>query len=92
MNEFLEELNADERKSRSRLLSRHSVRLLLLFFMIVISAAYIGDLLFGRNSYSTILYLEQQKDTLTQDIESLKIQNAKYQKEYFELKKIGGDE
>ena len=92
MNEFLEELNAQERRSKGRLLSRQSIRLLLLFIMIIVCAAYVGDLLFGKNSYSTILYLEQQKDGLTQEIESLKVQNARYQKEYFELKKIGGDE
>ena len=59
--------------------------------MIVLSAVYIGELLFGQNSYSTILSLEDQKESLNQEVEALKTQNAKYQKEYFELKRIGGE-
>ena len=72
MNELREELTADKGKADGRLFSRRVLRLFALFALVATFAIYIGDLLFGQNSYSTILYLEDQK-------------------EYFELKKIGGD-
>jgi len=91
MNELRDELIAEGNKGRARLFSREALRLGLLFVMILASAIYVGNLLFGQNSYSTILSLEDQRDSLNKDIEMLKTQNAKYQKEYFELKRIGGE-
>lgn len=91
MNEFRQELLEEKRRPIGGLFSRANIRLLVLFMMIATSAIYVGDLLFGHNSYSTILYLEEQRENLNKNIELLKQQNAKYQKEYFELKRIGGE-
>jgi cell division protein FtsB len=90
MNELRQEF-ANEKTIKNNVFSRQNLRLVILFLMVSVSAVYIGDLLFGQNSYSTILYLEDQRDALNKNIEILKQQNAKYQKEYFELKRIGGE-
>jgi len=91
MNEFKEELVTQPSSGRGGPLTSPYFKIFLLFFMIAVTAVYVGNLLFGSNSYSTILYLEEHRDGLRAEIERLKEQNAKYQKEYFELKRIGGE-
>jgi hypothetical protein len=91
MNEFKEELHSEPVHGRGGLFTSPYFKIFLFFAMIAVTAIYVGNLLFGPNSYSTILYLEEHRDGLRADIERLKEQNAKYQKEYFELKRIGGE-
>ena len=91
MNEFKEELVTQPARGYRGLLTSPYFKIFLLFAMIAVTAVYVGNLLFGPNSYSTILYLEEHRDGLRAEIERLKEQNAKYQKEYFELKRIGGE-
>lgn len=91
MNEIRDELQKTPRGLTKTIFSKRNTRIVLLFCMTVLFAIYVGDLLFGFSSYSTILSLEEQKENITQEIEVLKVQNAKYQKEYFELKRIGGE-
>jgi hypothetical protein len=52
---------------------------------------YLGLLIFGDNSLSVLLSLEERQDFLTHDIEHLKGENAALQKQYFELKEIDAD-
>ncbi|MDO4674935.1 hypothetical protein [Campylobacter sp.] len=47
---------------------------------------------FGQYSLDTMLSLEANKDALTKQILQLKEQNAKAQKDYFELKGLYPDE
>jgi chaperonin cofactor prefoldin len=54
--------------------------------------SYIGYLLFGPQSLSALLSLEERRDQIRADVEDLKEQNAKIQKEYFELKMLHGKE
>jgi len=89
MNEILEELGAPKRK-RLFDFSRGVWKLLALFSLVALFAVYTGNLLFGQNSISTLFTLEDQRDHLKTEIERLKEQNAKYQKEYFELKRLEG--
>ncbi len=49
---------------------------------------YAGILLFGPNSLTVLLGLEEQRTTLQRHIKSLKARNAALQKEYFELKQL----
>jgi len=49
---------------------------------------YAGVLLFGPNSLTVLLGLEEQHATLARHIKSLKARNAALQKEYFELKQL----
>ncbi|MBK1971313.1 hypothetical protein JG677_00105 [Campylobacter sp. TTU-622] len=53
---------------------------------VIIGAIYFGNMLFGQYSLDTMLSLETTKENLNKKILLLKEQNAKAQKEYFELK------
>lgn len=55
-------------------------------FLVVIVAIYFGNMFFGQYSLDTLLRLEATKKQLNQRNELLKEQNAKAQKDYFELK------
>lgn len=52
---------------------------------------YLGVLIFGNNSLSVLFQLEEYQSYLSDDIESLKTQNAALQKQYFELKELDSD-
>ena len=90
MNEILEELEQPKRRKTFDF-SSGVWKLAALFALVAIFAVYTGSLLFGQNSVSTLFSLEDKRDHLKSEIEKLKEQNAKYQKEYFELKRLEGD-
>jgi hypothetical protein len=50
-----------------------------------------GFIFFGNNSLSVLLDLEEHQNYLVEDIERLKAENAKLQKQYFELKELDSD-
>ncbi|EAJ2045576.1 hypothetical protein CNW01_07060, partial [Campylobacter coli] len=54
-------------------------------FLVVIGAIYFGNMFFGQYSLDTLLSLEATKEGLNKKISFLKEQNAKAQKDYFEL-------
>ena len=64
---------------------------LLLVSVVVLMGIYIGVILYGKNSINVLLKLQTYESYLHEDIERLKHENAKLQKEYFELKEISGD-
>lgn len=90
MNEILEELEGPRRRKLFDF-SSGVWKLVALFGLVALFAVYTSSLLFGQNSVSTLFSLEDQRDQLKLEIEKLKEQNAKYQKEYFELKRLEGD-
>ncbi len=55
---------------------------------VVITALFVGEMLFGKNSLEVYLALEKNQATLEKKIYNLKNQNAALQKRYFELKNI----
>ncbi|EPU7777544.1 hypothetical protein ACVZOP_000689 [Campylobacter jejuni] len=55
-------------------------------FLVVIGAIYFGNMFFGQYSLDTLLSLENTEEELNKKIILLKEQNAKAQKDYFELK------
>ena len=61
-------------------------KLLLLSSVIIALGVYVGDLLYGVNSLSILEELTQQKLSFKDKIDRLKEENARLQKEYFELK------
>ncbi len=61
---------------------------LFLALLAVMSALFIGEMLFGKNSLEVYLALEKDQKILEKKINDLKNQNAALQKEYFELKNI----
>ena len=53
---------------------------------------YIYNLMFGQRSYTRLIDLQNEYKTLQKSVKDLKKQNAKLQKEYFELKELQGGE
>ncbi|HHO42741.1 MAG TPA: hypothetical protein ENN12_05230 [Epsilonproteobacteria bacterium] len=49
---------------------------------------YIGGLLFGENSLLALKKLQNEKCELNRQVKSLQVQNAKLQKDFFELKQL----
>lgn len=58
---------------------------------ILIACTYLSMILFGNNSLSVLLQLEEHQHFLSDDIEHLKTENAALQKQYFELKELNAD-
>ena len=50
----------------------------------------LGNMFFGGSSLDTLSSLDTKNDNLRNEIRELQAQNAKLQKEYFELKNIQG--
>lgn len=63
-------------------------RILLALAAVIGLGIYAGVLLFGPNSLTVLLGLEEQRATYERHIKILKRQNAALQKEYFELKQL----
>ncbi|WP_457596991.1 hypothetical protein [Hydrogenimonas sp.] len=63
-------------------------RILVALAAVVALGIYAGVLLFGPNSLTVLLGLEEQHASLQRHIERLKSENAALQKEYFELKQL----
>lgn len=57
-----------------------------LMLIVCIAGIYIGNLLFGSNSLSILLELQEKKEKIHQEVNFLTNQNANLQKELFELK------
>ncbi|MDD6056255.1 MAG: hypothetical protein PUB96_06920 [Helicobacteraceae bacterium] len=57
-----------------------------LVLLVCIVGVYMGNLLFGDNSLRILLQLRDKERQMRQDVESLMQENAKLQKELFELK------
>ncbi len=58
---------------------------------VIIIGVYIGIVLYGKNSLSVLFKLENYENFLETNIYNLKHENAKLQKEYFELKEISAE-
>ena len=63
-------------------------RILVAVAAVVAVGIYAGVLLFGPNSLTILLGLEEQRATYERHIKILKKENAALQKEYFELKQL----
>ena len=66
-------------------------KLLLLIFLVLIVATYIGILLFGDNSVQVLFGLEEYELYLEEEVVSLKQENSTLQKELFELQELDPD-
>jgi hypothetical protein len=56
-------------------------------------AKYVSNILFdGKNSFKVYSALKQQKEQLRYSITQLQLDNARLQKEYFELKNLEPEE
>lgn len=57
-----------------------------------ILSLYVADLLFGKNSLEVYNSLKDKKIQLEAEIKKLQLDNARLQKEYFELKNLEPEE
>jgi cell division protein FtsB len=55
---------------------------------ILLFGIYVGVLMYGENSLTVLLHLQEKKSALHEEARMLKSQNQKLQKEYFELKQL----
>jgi len=55
---------------------------------ILLFGIYVGILIYGENSLIVLNQLKEKKHGLTQERKSLKNENQRLQKEYFELKQL----
>ena len=80
-----------ESSGGNRLLKAIS-RYVVMGIVVVILAIYLGLLFFGPNSIEVLYELNVQKKALERNIKYLKHENARLQKEYFELKELEAGE
>ena len=76
---------------------KNSVKFIAIVFISVavtiLLAKYVSEILFdGKNSLKVYNALKQQKDKLKSSIKQLQFDNARLQKEYFELKNLEPEE
>jgi cell division protein FtsB len=55
---------------------------------ILLFGIYVGILIYGENSLTVLNQLKEKKQGLVQEVKTLKNNNKKLQKEYFELKQL----
>ena len=55
---------------------------------ILLFGIYVGVLMYGENSLTVLNQLKEEKKHLSLEEKSLKIENQRLQKEYFELKQL----
>ncbi|BBG64824.1 hypothetical protein NNO_0122 [Hydrogenimonas sp.] len=90
----MEKVDLPERKSAvpSALFGLPLGRIAIAIAAVVALGIYVGILLFGPNSLTVLLGLEEQRSVYERHIKSLKAENAALQKEYFELKQLEPDQ
>ncbi|MDR1975798.1 MAG: septum formation initiator [Campylobacteraceae bacterium] len=60
-------------------------------FVVIILGIYFGNMLFGNSSLEVLLSLKTDKARLEQRMKELKNENARLQKEFFELQQLDPD-
>jgi len=86
-DELFEEIDTSESFTQKYLGLSFS-KFFILFFLIVLFGIYLGVLLYGTNSVEVLLGLQEYQDYLEKEIGELKSENAKLQREYFEMKEV----
>lgn len=79
-HQVLDEFQAPKRKSFYFFL-----KISLLVAAVIGLGVYVGNLLYGKNSLEVLLSLQDKKALFKNEIKKYKKENAKLQKEYFEL-------
>jgi len=67
------------------------LKIVLVVVVAIILGFYIVDLMFGKRSFSRMIDLNSDLEVLNKKVTVLKQENARLQKEYFELKELEGD-
>ena len=69
-----------------------NIKLLVVSFLILAVALYIGFLIYGNRGLNHLIDLQNTHSILQKEVNKLKKENVQLQKEYFGLKDIEGDE
>jgi len=69
-----------------------SYKFLVLIFLIISVAIYIGFLIYGDRGLNRLIDLQENKKILSASVQHLKQENVKLQKEFFGLKDIEDNE
>ncbi len=80
-----------KKKNKSKLKGKVKFILFVILAVVitVLLAKYVSNILFeGKNSLKVYNVLKQQKEQLHYNIKQLQLNNARLQKEYFELKNL----
>ena len=59
---------------------------LIIFGILIVLGVYVGYLLFGNNYVEVLLRLQSQKNHLIKEAQKIEAQNARLQRQIFELK------
>ncbi len=68
------------------------LKLSFLVFAVIGLGLYVGNLLYGKNSLEVLLTLQDKRELFQNEIKKYKKENAKLQKEYFELLQLEPEE
>jgi len=61
-------------------------RIFMIIVLVILTAIYFGILMFGNNSVTSLMKVEQKNNFYADEVLRLRSENAALQKEYFELK------
>ncbi len=89
MDEILDEY--ENKKIEKNNKSLIFLKLFGLVILVVLFGIYVGNMLFGKSSLDVLLNLQEDKKKLINRVYHLKKENARLQKEYFELKQLDPD-
>lgn len=81
MNEILEHLPKQKRKTNTKALLIYGA----MAVCAVLAGWYIGNILFGARGLDVMLDLHAKREQLSKQVSELQEENAKLQKDYFEL-------
>jgi len=87
MNEIFDEIDKEESK-KGVAITPFLLKILFSMITVLLFGVYVGNLLFGTNSFEVLLNLDYEHEQLQNEISKYKEENAKLQKEYFELKQL----
>lgn len=80
--------NSKPKSLPQRYLGLSWAKLISITLIVVLMGIYIGNLLFGDNSLTAYIQLQDYQENLIEEVDKLKQENASMQKEYFELKEL----
>lgn len=86
LNELLDEIESATQKKG--ILDTSPFYIVTLAVIILGAGIYVGNLLFGANSLEMLIKLQNREFVLKEKVLQLQNENARLQKEYFELKEL----
>jgi cell division protein FtsB len=76
------------KKSKNLFLVIFSKRVIILIILVVVTAYYLGVLLFGYNSFDTLMDIEHRNSEYKKEVDKYQEENAELLRQYLELKSL----